>query len=190
MANHEPLIMPYGDTAPQIHPSAYVAPGAVLIGETVLHERSGVYFNCVLRGDINRIEVGYGSNIQDLSMLHVDDDYPCIVGRDVTVGHCALLHGCVIGDGCLIGMGAVVLTGAVIGAGSLIAAGAVVPEKMEVPPRSLVAGVPGEVKKTYGERTSGALTQWAQKYQKVRRAFMTGQQFRPNRGLDVALEDE
>jgi carbonic anhydrase/acetyltransferase-like protein (isoleucine patch superfamily) len=156
----------------------------VLIGDVTLAARTGVYFNCVLRGDINHIAVGEGSNIQDLSVLHVDDAYPCLVGSEVTVGHNAILHGCVIEDGCLIGMGAVVLTGAVIGRGSIVAAGTVVPERMVVPAGSLVAGVPGVVKKQLPQATSDSLTYWAQKYQKVARGFITGRPFRPNMQLD------
>jgi len=185
MASHDPLILPYGDTQPEVDPSAFIAPTAVLIGETVVRAHAGVFFQCVLRGDINRIEVGEGTNIQDLSMLHVDDDAPCTIGSEVTVGHRAILHGCVVEDGCLIGMGAIVLSKAVIGRGSLIAAGAVVPERMEVPSGSLVMGVPAIVKKQLGPRTSGRLADWARKYQKVSRAFITGQPYRPNRGLDL-----
>jgi carbonic anhydrase/acetyltransferase-like protein (isoleucine patch superfamily) len=180
----QPLIMTYGQFTPQIDASAYVAPGAVLIGDVTIAARAGVYFNCVLRGDINHIAVGEGSNIQDLSVLHVDDGYPCIVGSEVTVGHNAILHGCVVEDGCLIGMGSVVLTGAVIGRGSIVAAGAVVPERMVVPPGSLVAGVPGAVKKQIPKATSDSLAYWAQKYQKVARAFITGRPFRPNMNLE------
>ena len=94
----EPLILPYGDTRPEVDPTAFIAPTAVLIGETAIGGGAGVYFHCVLRGDINRIEVGARTNIQDLSMLHVDDDQPCLVGSEVTVGHRAILHGCVIED--------------------------------------------------------------------------------------------
>lgn len=180
--------MPYGDFTPQIDVSAYIAPGAVVIGDVKIAARAGVFFNCVLRGDINHIEVGEGSNIQDLTMMHIDDAYPCIVGTEVTVGHSALLHGCVVEDGCLIGMGSVVLTGAVIGRGSIVAAGCVVPERMEVPPGSLVAGVPGVVKKQIPRVTSESLTYWAQKYQKVSRAFISGRPFRPNLQLDPDSE--
>jgi carbonic anhydrase/acetyltransferase-like protein (isoleucine patch superfamily) len=200
----EPLILPYGDTVPQIDPSAWLAPGAVLIGETVIGAHATVLFNCVLRGDINRVEVGEGSNIQDLSMLHVADEWPCIVGREVTVGHCALLHGCVVEDGCLIGMGARVLNGAVIGRGSIVAAGSVVPEGLHVPPGSLVAGVPAVVKGPVTERTLERLgareavalgadmpedlrglpgVAFARKYREVAKAFRTGRAFRPNLDL-------
>jgi len=145
-------------------------------------------FHCVIRGDINRIEIGAGSNIQDLSMLHVADDWPCIVGEWVTVGHCALLHGCVVEDACLIGMGARVLNGARIGRGSIVAAGAVVPERMQVPPGSLVAGVPAQIKRPLRPEEADPGRFWAEKYQKVAAAYRTGQAFRPNRGL-VDLSD-
>ena len=184
------LILPYGDTAPQIDATAWIAPTAVVIGETVIGPRAAVLFGCVLRGDINRVEVGEGSNIQDLSVLHVADDWPCIVGAHVTVGHCALLHGCVVEDGCLIGMGARLLNGVVAGRGSIVAAGAVVPEGMRIPPGSLVAGVParikGEVQARHAAPGSAAEPgrHWAEKYEKVARAYLTGKPYRPNRGLD------
>lgn len=190
MSHTEPLIMPYGEFTPRIDPSSYIAPGAVIIGDVTIKANAGVYFNCVLRGDINHIEVGEGSNIQDLSVMHIDDAYPCIVGDEVTVGHRALLHGCVVEYGCLIGMGAIVLNGAVIGRGSIVAAGAVVPERMEVPPGSLVVGVPAVVKKQLGPRTSDSLRTWAHKYQKVARSFLTGRPFRPNMGLEPDAPDE
>jgi carbonic anhydrase/acetyltransferase-like protein (isoleucine patch superfamily) len=181
--------MLYGAATPQIDTTAWVAPGAVLIGETVIGAHAAVLFNCVLRGDINRVEVGAGSNIQDLSMLHVADEWPCIVGRDVTVGHCVLLHGCVVEDGCLIGMGARVLNGAVIGQGSIVAAGAVVPEGMHVPPHNLAAGVPAVVKCAVQSRHCAPGYEhapglfYAEKYQQVARAYITGRPFRPNQGL-------
>lgn len=185
----QPLILPYGETAPQVAASAWIAPTAVLIGETVIGDNAAVLFQCVLRGDINRVEVGAGSNIQDLSMLHVADEWPCIVGKDVTVGHCVLLHGCVVEDGCLIGMGARVLNGAVIGRGSIVAAGAVVPEGMHVPPGSLVAGVPAVVKTQVQARHAAPGYEqapgkfWAEKYRQVARAYLTGRPYRPNQGL-------
>jgi carbonic anhydrase/acetyltransferase-like protein (isoleucine patch superfamily) len=186
----QPLILTYGNISPQIDGSAWIAPTAVIIGETVIAALATVLFQCVLRGDINRVEVGAGSNIQDLSMLHVADEWPCIVGCDVTVGHCALLHGCVVEDGCLIGMGARVLNGAIIGRGSIVAAGAVVQEGMHVPPGSLVAGVPAVVKGSVQARHAPPGYQdapgryWAKKYQQVARAYLTGKPFRPNRGWD------
>ncbi len=195
----QPLILPYGEFMPQIDPTAWVAPGAVITGETRLGAHVTVLFNCVIRGDIQRVEVGEGSNIQDLSMLHVADDWPCIIGREVTVGHCCLIHGCVVEDGCLIGMGARILNGARIGRGSIVAAGAVVPEGMQVPPGSLVAGLPavvkGEVTQRHLERL-GALeaaaqdtsipedlrglpgVAFARKYRLVARSYQEGSAFR------------
>ena len=174
MAADKPLVLPYGGASPSVSPQAYIAPTAVLIGNTSVHAHAGVYFHCVLRGDINRIEVGEGTNIQDLTMMHVDDDYPCIVGRNVTVGHRAVLHGCVVEDNCLIGMGAVVLSGATIGAGSLVAAGAVVPEGMAVPPGHLVAGVPAKVRKQLDPASQEEMLGLAFKYRDVSRAYLLG----------------
>lgn len=140
------------DKEPVVHPSAFVAPGAVLVGDVELAENSSVWYNCVLRGDVNIIRVGKGSNIQDLTLMHgMINRFPVIVGDDVTVGHCAILHGCVVEDGCLIGMGAKILNGAVVGAQSIVGAGAVVREGMQIPPRSLVVGLPAKVRKTLTE---------------------------------------
>lgn len=130
---------------PTVGPGAWIAPGAVVVGDVTLESDASVWFGCVLRGDIASIRVGQRTNIQDLSVVHVDTERPCDVGADVGVGHRAIIHGCTIGDGCLIGMGAVVLSHAVIGRDSVIAAGAVVREGMDVPPRSLVVGVPGRI---------------------------------------------
>jgi gamma-carbonic anhydrase len=178
-----PILLPYGDTTPDIAPDAWVAPGAVVIGETAIGPGAVVMFGCVLRGDINRIAIGAGSNIQDLCMLHVADHWPCLVGDWVTVGHAALLHGCVVEDNCLIGMGARVLNGARVGRGSIVAAGAVVPEGMHVPPGSLVAGVPAVVKRPLRPDEADPGRRWAEKYQRVARAYETGRPFRPNQGL-------
>lgn len=178
------LILPYGDARPDLGEDVWLAPGVVLVGEVVIHARATVLFNSVLRGDINRVELGEGSNIQDLCMLHVADEWPCIVGREVTVGHMALLHGCVVEDCCLIGMGARVLNGAVIGRGSIVAAGALVPEGMRVPPGSLVAGLPAQVKRALRPEEADPGRRWAAKYIKVARALRTGGAYRPNLGLD------
>ncbi len=187
MAIDKPLILPYGEASPFISPQAFIAPTAVLIGNTSVHAYAGVFFHCVLRGDINRIEVGEGSNIQDLTMMHVDDDYPCIVGCNVTVGHSAVLHGCVVEDNCLIGMGAVVLSGATIGAGSLVAAGGVVPEGMVVPPGHLVAGVPAKVRKQLDTASKKEMLGLAYKYRDVSRTYMLGGFSRPTQDGDERL---
>jgi carbonic anhydrase/acetyltransferase-like protein (isoleucine patch superfamily) len=124
----------------------FIAPGAVVIGDVVLHDKASVWFNCVLRGDADRIEIGAGSNIQDGTVVHADSGFPTKVGEKVTVGHNAMLHGCTIGDGSLVGIGAVVLNGATVGKGCLIGANALVTEGMEVPDGSLVLGSPAKIK--------------------------------------------
>lgn len=134
-----------------IDPSVFVAPGVHLIGDVRLGPQASIWHGSVLRGDINFVEVGTGSNIQDLSVLHVTRRRPCRIGAWVTAGHRVILHGCVIEDRCLIGMGAIVLDGAVVGEGSLVGAGCLVPERMKIPPDSLVLGVPGRVIRTLGE---------------------------------------
>ena len=123
----------------------FVAPSADIIGSVILSENSSVWFNCTLRGDIEPIFLGEGSNIQDGSSIHTDVGAPTMIGANVTIGHNCVIHGCEIGDGCLIGMGSVILSGAVIGKDSLIGAGSLVTEKMSIPERSLVLGSPAKV---------------------------------------------
>jgi carbonic anhydrase/acetyltransferase-like protein (isoleucine patch superfamily) len=129
----------------RIDPTAFVAPGAVLLGQVTIGRDSSVWYGVVVRGDMEPIVIGSGSNVQDGTVIHVDVGMPTQIGNGVTIGHRAVVHGCVVGDGCLVGMGSVVLSGSRLGAGSLIAAGAVVREGMEVPPGVLVAGVPGKI---------------------------------------------
>lgn len=131
--------------APRLGEGAWIAASADVIGDVTLGPHASVWYQCVLRGDIASITVGEGTNIQDLTVVHVDVDRPCRIGAGVGVGHRAILHGCDVEDGCLVGMGAVVLSGAVIGTGSVVAAGALVTEGARVPPGSLVVGVPGRV---------------------------------------------
>jgi carbonic anhydrase/acetyltransferase-like protein (isoleucine patch superfamily) len=128
-----------------IDPSVFIAQGAIVLGTVELGKDVSVWYNVVIRGDTDRITVGAGTNIQDLSLLHADPGVPCVVGRRVTVGHRVILHGCTIEDDCLVGMGAIVLNGARVGRGSVIGAGAVVLEGAEVPPGSVVVGIPGRV---------------------------------------------
>lgn len=130
---------------PSVDPAAWIAPGVVLVGDVRIAARASVWYGCVLRGDIVHIEVGEDSNIQDGCVLHIDFGMPCAVGRRVTVGHNAVIHGATVGDGCLVGMGATVLSGAKIGEGAIVAAGALVREGMKVPPGTIVAGVPARV---------------------------------------------
>ncbi len=133
---------------PKIDEEAFVAPQVFLSGDVRVGQYSSLWPGVVARGDVNYISVGKCSNVQDLTCLHVADDYPCIIGDYVTIGHGAVIHGCEIGDHVLIGMNATVLTGAKIGSGSIIAAGALVREKEVIPPNSLVVGMPGKVIRT------------------------------------------
>jgi carbonic anhydrase/acetyltransferase-like protein (isoleucine patch superfamily) len=137
-------LLPHGDTFPQVVGSAWVAPGANVIGDVHLGEESSVWYGAVLRGDTEPIRIGDRTNVQDGCILHADPGFPAIVGEGCVVGHNAVVHGCEIGDNCLVGMGATILNGAKIGDGSIVAAGAVVPEGREFPPRSLIVGVPAK----------------------------------------------
>ena len=134
--------------AVKIHPTAWIAPGAVLRGDVTIGEQVNVWYNAVLRGDQESITIGKASNVQDCCILHGDAGENVVVGEYVTVGHGAILHGCTVEDRCLIGMNAVVLDKAVIGEGSIVGAGAVVGSGTVIPPRSLVVGIPGKVKRT------------------------------------------
>ncbi|MEI6252710.1 MAG: gamma carbonic anhydrase family protein [Mycobacteriaceae bacterium] len=142
-----PLIVTLRGHQPHVDADAWVAPNATLIGQVSLAARASVWYSATLRAEVEPIEIGAGTNIQDGVTVHVDPEYPVRVGAGVSVGHNAVLHGCTIEDGALIGMGAIVLNGAVVGAGSLVAAGALIPQGVLIPPRSLVAGVPGRVRR-------------------------------------------
>ena len=157
------------DKDPNIHDSVFIAKGAVVIGDVTLKKASSVWYNSVLRGDINRIEVGERTNIQDGSVIHLENNRECILGNDVTVGHKAILHACTIEDGCLIGMGAIVLSGAVIKRGSIIAAGAVVLEDTTVEPFSLMVGMPAKCIRKLENRSLQENIQWASKYVELAR---------------------
>ena len=133
------------DLAPEVHPDAYVADSAQVIGEVSLAEDSSVWYGSVVRGDSDRISIGAGSNIQDASVLHADRGFPLTIGERVTVGHQVMLHGCTIGDESLIGIGAVVLNGARIGRHCLVGAGSLVTEGKEFPDGSMILGSPAKV---------------------------------------------
>ncbi len=135
----------------------FIAPNAAVIGNVTLHERSSIWFSCVLRGDAERIEVGAGSNIQDGAVLHADPGFPTVVGSNVTVGHKAMLHGCTIGDGSLVGIGAIVLNGAKVGKNCLIGAGALVTEGMEIADGSMVLGAPAKVRRQFTDEEQSVL---------------------------------
>ena len=141
----------FENSTPEIKETSFVAPNASLIGRVKIGENSSVWFNTVLRGDMENITIGHESNIQDLSMGHADPGFPLVLGNRVTIGHHCVLHGCKIGDDCLIGMGAIIMNGVRIGRGSIIGAGAVLLEGMEIPEFSMVIGSPAKIKKTYDE---------------------------------------
>lgn len=172
-----PRIYSYKNFIPAIHPSAFIAPGSQIIGNVTIGKDSSVWFNTVIRGDIQKIVIGEGTNIQDNSVLHVGDREPCMVGSKVTVGHSVTLHGCTIGDGALIGIGAIVLTGAIIGKGAVVAAGSVVVEGMEVPEYTIVMGVPATIKKKI-EPSDRKIKTWAEEYIEFGREYKTIEKFK------------
>ncbi|MEP6667522.1 MAG: gamma carbonic anhydrase family protein [Chthoniobacter sp.] len=159
------------DTPPRIDPSAFVAPGADVIGDVTLAEESSVWFQTVLRGDINRIVIGPRSNVQDGAVVHLADDYGAYVGELVTVGHKAILHACTVADEVLVGMGAIVLDGAEIGARSIIGAGALVTGGKKIPPGSLVLGSPAKVVRTLSLEEQAGIKVWAEKYVALSRTY-------------------
>lgn len=149
---------------PRLGKGVYIAKTAVVLGDVKLGAHSSVWYNAVLRGDINRIVVGHHTNIQDNAVLHLADEFPCIVGNYVTVGHSAIVHACKVGDEVLVGMGAVILDGAVIGKQSLIGAKALVKQGMKIPPGSLVLGAPAKVVRRLTSAERSGLKYWATKY--------------------------
>jgi carbonic anhydrase/acetyltransferase-like protein (isoleucine patch superfamily) len=149
---------------PVLGRDVYLASTAVVLGDVTLGDHSSVWYGAVLRGDINRIVVGHHSNVQDNAVLHLADDFPCVVGNWVTIGHSAVVHACTIGDECLIGIGATVLDGTVIGEQSLVGAGAVVTPGTVIPPGSMVLGAPAKVKRALTPEERAGLKHWAEKY--------------------------
>ena len=150
--------------APEIHDQAFVAPTAVVVGKVTMGPRSSIWYGAIARADSEVIEIGADSNVQDGSTLHSDPGFPLVLGERVTVGHGVVLHGCRVDDEVLVGMGSTVLNGAHIGTGSIIAAGAVVTQGTEVPPHSLVAGVPAKVRRQTTEDDVAAIRANATSY--------------------------
>lgn len=163
---------------PLIDPDAFIARGAQVMGDVRLGKHASVWYNSVLRGDINYIEVGEGSNIQDGSVLHVENDRACIVKNFVTVGHNAMIHACVIEDACLIGIGAIILSGCHVATGCVIGAGALLKEGTVTEPNTLWVGVPARSVKVLDKDTLEKNRKWADKYAKLALAHKTrfGQQ--------------
>ncbi|HEY0307106.1 MAG TPA: gamma carbonic anhydrase family protein [Acidobacteriaceae bacterium] len=159
------MIRSYQGIKPTIPATCYTDISAQILGDVQLGEHSSVWMNAVLRGDVNAIRIGSNSNVQDCAVLHGQRyTHPVHVGDWVTIGHNATVHGCVVEDACLIGMGAIILNGARIGEGSIIAAGALIPEGMQVPPRSLVTGIPGKIRRELGDEDRKLILMYAQNY--------------------------
>lgn len=159
------MIRSYRGTTPVIPATCYVDPSAQVIGDVVLGEQASIWMNAVVRGDVNSIRIGAKSNVQDCAVLHgMRNLYQVIVGEMVTIGHNATVHGCVLEDMVLVGIGAVILNNARIGEGSIIAAGAVIPEQTVIPPNSLVAGVPGKIRRTLGDEDRKLILKYASNY--------------------------
>ncbi len=164
-------LLQFLDSEPSIHPTAFVASGAAIIGAVTLAEESSVWFHTTLRADINRIVIGPRSNVQDGAVIHLADDYGTFLGELVTVGHKAILHACTVADEVLVGMGAIVLDGAEIGARSIIGAGALVTGGKKIPPGSLVLGSPAKVVRALTLDEQAGIKGWAEKYVALSRAY-------------------
>lgn len=165
------MIKEFEGKIPLLDEKTYIAEGAKVIGAVTMDEYSSIWHNTVLRGDVNSIKIGKYTNVQDNSVVHVSDEYSTIIGNYVTVGHGAIVHGCTIEDHCLIGMGSIVMDGTIIGRGSIVAAGAVVLGNQEIPPYSMVAGLPAKVIKSIPEKLDSIHAQavkyktlWTERY--------------------------
>ncbi len=168
------MLRSYRGVYPRVHPSVFIDDSAQVIGDVEIGEDSSVWMCVVIRGDVNRIRIGRRSNVQDGTIVHVmKDTHPTLIGDDVTIGHAAVVHGCTIEDRCLIGMGAILLNGVRVGTGSIIAAGTLVPEGTEIPPRSLVMGSPGKVRRTLGDESQAEIQMYADRYVAYRLDYMS-----------------
>jgi gamma-carbonic anhydrase len=169
------MIIAYKDKTPAMGAGVFVESSARVIGDVEIGAGSSVWFNTVIRGDVNYIRIGARTNIQDCSVVHVTlNKWPTVIGNDVTVGHRAVVHGATIGDHCLIGMGAVVLDGAELSEFVLVGAGALVPPGMKVPPRSLVVGVPGKVVRELKDSDIDMLIHQSQEYERLAKEYWAG----------------
>lgn len=163
MTLQERLTQHLGKT-PDTARAAFVAANAIVVGDVTLGAGASVWYGCVLRGDINSIVIGDGSNVQDGTIVHLADDYGVRVGRHTTIGHAAIIHACDIGDECLIGMGATVLDGAKIGDRCIVGANALVTQRFVAPPGSMILGSPAKVVRPLTEAEQSGLRHWAEKY--------------------------
>jgi len=167
------MIRTYRGIAPKIAASAYIDPSAQVIGDVVVGERSSVWPNTTVRGDVHYIRIGEESNVQDNCCLHVmTGEYPCVLGDRVTVGHSVTLHGCTVEDDCLIGIGAILLNGVVVGSGSIVAAGSLLTERTRIPPRSIVMGAPAKVRREAAGKDFEMIRSHAAHYVEYRRIYL------------------
>ena len=160
----------YLGRTPDVARAAFVAPNATVLGDVTLGANSSVWYGAVLRGDINSITIGDGTNIQDGTIVHLADEYGVRIGNYTTIGHAAIIHACEIGDECLIGMGATVLDGAQIGSRCIVGANALVTQRFVAPPGSMILGTPAKIVRSLTEEESGGLRRWAEKYVPVAKA--------------------
>lgn len=166
---HSPVLRPHRGRLPVVDPSAFIDESAQVVGDVEIGAESSVWMNAVIRGDVHRIRIGRRTNVQDGTVVHVmQGTHPTRIGDDVTIGHGALVHGCTIGDRVLVGMGAIILTGAVIGDDSIVAAGTLVTEGTVVPPRSMVMGSPGKVRRSLSDEEVAFLVESADNYVRYR----------------------
>jgi carbonic anhydrase/acetyltransferase-like protein (isoleucine patch superfamily) len=167
------MLRPYRGQLPRVHPSAFIDDSAQVIGDVEIGEESSVWMCVVIRGDVHRIRIGRRTNVQDGTIVHVmKDTHPTLIGDHVTIGHQAMVHGCTIEDRCLIGMGAILLNGVTVGTGSIVAAGTLLPEGTQVPPRSLVMGSPGKVRRTLSDADLDEIQMYADRYVAYRLDYM------------------
>jgi carbonic anhydrase/acetyltransferase-like protein (isoleucine patch superfamily) len=167
------VLRPYRGVSPRVHPSAFIDDSAQVIGDVEIGEESGVWMNAVIRGDVHWIRIGRRSNVQDGTVVHaMTGTHPTSIGDNVTIGHGAIVHGCTIEHQCLIGMGAILLNGAHVGSGSIVAAGTLVTEGMKVPPKSLVMGSPGKVKRLLTQAEVAEIQLYADRYVQYRLDYM------------------
>ena len=168
------VLRPYRATRPRVHPTAYIDDSAQVIGDVEIGEESSVWMCAVVRADVHSIRIGRRSNLQDGVVVHaMNGSHPTVVGDSVTIGHGALVHGCTIEQQCLIGMGSILLNGAHVGAGSIVAAGTLLAENMRVPPKSLVMGSPGKVKRLLTQAEAAEILAYADRYVGYRLDYMT-----------------
>lgn len=174
------MITPYLDIYPKIEKDVFIASSADIIGDVLLGADSSVWFGCVIRGDINSIHIGKNTNIQDLSMIHVDhytkedksDGHPTYIGDNVTIGHKVMLHGCIVGDACLIGMSSTILDGAIIGQESIVGAGSLITKNKIFPPRSLIMGSPAKVIRELSGEEIDSLYESARNYVEYKNSYL------------------